>query len=270
MHRRSILLFTTVINEPFEPVATMLWGGMDRDILIIGHSHLGAYRTANKIRELERPEATRVRTVYLKDAAYGVEMEGDDFSPALKAAIRKEASTGNSILACALGGSAHALLTIFATERIDFVLSGDDALPIDLEATLITETEMAQRLNTVLRADLHKLRLLHGLIGPYWHMESPPPVRRSDWMEERVAAFRSANPTMTASVAEPGIRYRTWRLANRIIKTELDRMGCGYVSVPPGVCGEAGMLRPSHGGDAFHGNNHFGEAMLQELERLAG
>ena len=244
---------------------------MPRNILIIGHSHLGAYRTADKIRALEDHVGPRIRTIYLKDPAFSSEIEDGDFSPEVKAAILSQKAEGNPILASAIGGNAHAAMTLIAVERIDFVLSDDDALPIDEEAKIITEEEMSHRLTKALQGDLLRLKLLRRLIGPFWHLESPPPVRRKDWIEQKAENFFTANPSFRAlGISEAGIRYRVWRLANRIIKAELDRLGCGYISVPKSVCGEAGLLRPSHGRDATHGNNHFGEAMLRELERIAG
>lgn len=243
---------------------------MSRSILIVGHSHLGAYRVAAKARRIDHPGGPTIKTVYLRDPAFSSEMEDGDFSPEVKAAIQIAIADDDPILASAVGGNSHAALTLIARERIDFVLSDDDALPIDGEAKIISEAEMANRLRPGLEHDLIRLRLLRALIGPFWHLESPPPVRRKDWIEEKAEASFTANSAFRQfGVAEAGIRYRAWRLANRIIRAELDRLGCCYVPVPRHVCGEAGMLRPSHARDATHGNQQFGEQMLRELETAA-
>lgn len=243
---------------------------MPRNVLVIGHSHVHAVRTAAIKRREEDPERPRTRTIYLLDDAFGGEMEGDDFSVGVKAAILDQVQRHNPIIASAIGGNAHAAMTMIPYRRIDFALSGDDALPMDEAAEILTEEEMRRDLELALRHDIDRLRLLHRLIGPYLHLESPPPVRRSDWVMEKAERFFTDKPEFHAlGVAEPGIRYRAWRLANRIIKAELDALGCGYVSVPRHVCGDAGLLRPSFGRDATHGNYHFGEAMIQALEAVA-
>lgn len=226
---------------------------------------------AARARREENPEGPVIKSVNLKNPSFSSEMDGGEFSADVKGAIQCLVGEYNPIIASAIGGNSHAALTLIATKRIDFVLSHDDALPIDEEATIITEAQMADRLRPGLEHDLIRLRALRQLVGPFWHLESPPPVRRKDWLEEKAEAFFTANPDFRAmGIAEPGIRYRAWRLANRIIKAELDRLGCGYVPVPRIVCGEAGMLRPSHGRDATHGNQQFGEQVLRALEAAAG
>lgn len=243
---------------------------MIRSNLVIGHSHIGAIRSAATIRREADPERPRTRTIYLLDEALGGEMEGDDFSAGVKAAIRAHIDRHDPVIASAIGGNAHAALTMIPRRRIDFILSDDDALPIDPDAELLSEAEMRAQLTDVLTFDLTRLRLLRALVGPFWHLESPPPVRRKDWIVEHAEPFFLDQPDFhTLGVAEPGIRYRAWRLANRILREELDRLGCGYVPVPARVCGEAGLLRPSHARDATHGTHNFGEAMLQELEARA-
>jgi len=222
------------------------------------------------LRRQADPDRPRTRTIYLFDEVFGGEMQGDDFSPGVKSAILDQIHRHEPIVASAIGGNAHAAMTVIPYRRIDFVLSGDEALPLDDEAEILTEEEMRQDLENALQPDLNRFRLLHRLIGPFWHLESPPPVRRCDWVKEHAESFFTDKPEFhTLGVAQPGVRYRAWRLANRIITAELSRLGCGYVPVPKDICGEAGLLRPSYGRDATHGNHHFGEAMIQALEVIA-
>ena len=240
------------------------------NILVIGHSHIEAIRRAAILRREADPDRPRTRTIYLLDPAFGGEMEGNAFSPGIRTAIRDQIDRHAPLVASAIGGNIHAALTMIPHERIDFVLSGDDALPIDEAALLLTEAEMAARLTTALQPDLLRLRLLRGLAGPFWHLESPPPVRNADWIRDKAERYWTEQPEFhTLGIAGAGIRYRAWRLANRIIRAELDRLGCAYVPTPAHVCGTTGLLRPSHGRDATHGNHHFGEAMIQALEQAA-
>lgn len=238
-----------------------------RSILVIGHSHVGAIRQASIARREADPDRPRTRTICLLDPAFGGEMEGNQFSPGIATAIRDQLERHSPVVASAIGGNAHAALTLIPYRRIDFPLSGDDALPLDPEAELLSEAQMRQDLTEALQRDLLQLRLLREIAGPFWHLESPPPVRRKDWVQARAEAFFTEKPEFhTLGVAEAGVRYRAWRLACRIVQEELEKLGCRYVPVPKELCGEAGLLRPSMGRDATHGNQVFGEAMICALE----
>jgi hypothetical protein len=241
---------------------------MSRNILVIGHSHIEAIRRAAIARREADPLRPRTRTMYVLDPAFGDNRES--FSDTLKAAILDQIERHQPIIASVIRGNGHAAMSMVARRRFDFELSGDDALPLDDQAEIVSEAEVRDMLLPWLKHDLRELRELRELVGPFWHLESPPPVRRSDWIIERAERYFTDDPDFHRfGVAEAGVRYRVWRLANRIIKQELDSMGCGYVRVPSNVCGEAGLLRPSYGRDATHGGQQFGEEMIQALEQAA-
>jgi len=192
------------------------------------------------------------------------------FAPGLNVAVLAQIERHNPIIASAIRGNGHSAMAMIPRRRFDFELSGDDALPIDDEAEIITEAEAREMLEPWIRPDVREFRLLHDLVGPFWHLESPPPVRRSDWVMERAESYFTDQPDFhRLGVAPAGIRYRVWALANRILKEELARLGCGYVSVPAHCKGERGLLRPSYGRDATHGTQQFGEEMIQALEQAA-
>jgi hypothetical protein len=236
--------------------------------LVVGHSHVGAIRQAAIARREADPDRPRTRTIYLPDPAFGGEMEGGHFSPGIVRAIKDQLERHAPIVASAIGGNTHAALTLIPYRRIDFHLSGDDALPLDPEAELLSEDQMRGQLTEALQRELLQLRLLRDIAGPFWHLESPPPVRRKDWVQAKAEAYFTEKPEFhTLGVAEAGIRYRSWRLAYRIVREQVEKLGCYYVPVPNELCGEAGLLRPSMGHDATHGNQVFGEAMIRALER---
>jgi len=241
---------------------------MSRNILVIGHSHIEAIRRAAAARREADPERPRTRTIYVLDPVFGDCRER--FTDALKNAILDQISRHNPIIASAIRGNGHAAMSLIQRRRIDFTIDGGGSIPMDDQAEIITEDEARDALFPWLAADLRELGALRELVGPYWHLESPPPVRRTDWVIENAERFFRDDPDFSRlGVSHAGFRYRIWLLANKIIKERLNELGCGYISVPAHVRGEAGLLRPSHGRDATHGNQQFGEAMIQALEQVA-
>lgn len=253
-----------------------------RSLLVVGHSHVMALRTAAIERRERDPDRPRTRTIHMLDPAFGQELATrrveDGFSDLLAAAIRDQINRHDPLVASAIGGAAHATIGLLQPGlRLDFVLSdgadvADDVerLPIDRDAELITEGEARDRLLEAMQDELGRLRCLRALVGPFHHLQPPPPVRSEAWVFDRAECFFRDQPRFSlAAIAPAGVRYRLWLLASRILAAECARLDCGFVVVPRRLRGAAGLLRPSHGRDATHGNTHFGEAILQELDRLA-
>ena len=243
----------------------------ERNILVVGHSHVHALRLAAAIRRQSDPERPRTRTIHLLDPTMAPEMDGDDFSPALKSAITDQIARHDPIITSAIGGNAHAAFSMIPHERIDFEIDGGEILPLDPKAKILSEADIRKALSDHLELEFSRLRLFRSLAGPFWHLESPPPVRSTEWILQHAEEYFSRQPEFRSlGIAPAGVRYRTWLLASRMAREECERLGCAYVAVPGHLRGEAGLLRPSQARDATHGNASFGEAMLRELERVAG
>ncbi|ATE67026.1 hypothetical protein [Rhizorhabdus dicambivorans] len=243
---------------------------MARNILIVGHSHIHALRLAAMARRAADPDRPRTRTIYLLDPAFAPEMVEDDFGPALKAAIRDQIDRHDPIIASAIGGNAHAAFAMIPRDRFDFETAGGDTLPLDEEAAILGEAEVRDRLLPWLELEMTRLRLLRAVAGPFWHIESPPPVRSAEWIMAHAESYFTEQPDYhRLGIAPAGVRYRTWLLASRMIRKLCDELGCAYVEVPRQLRGEAGLLRPSLARDATHAGEAFGEAMLQALEAAA-
>lgn len=244
---------------------------MSRNILIVGHSHINALRQAAIVRREADPDRPRTRTIHLLDPDLQPEMDGDDFSAGMKATILDQIERHDPVIASAIGGNGHAAHALIAYERFDFELEGGDSLPIDEGATIRSEAEVREALARVMTLELSRLRLYRDLVGPFWHIESPPPVRSAEWIVEHAEPYFLDQPEFRShGIAAPGVRYRCWLLASRMVREMCDEMGCRYLPVPAHLRGEAGLLRPSQARDATHGNAQFGEAMLQALEAAAG
>ncbi|WP_340314113.1 hypothetical protein [Rhizorhabdus argentea] len=241
-----------------------------RNLLIIGHSHVGPIRQAAIIRREADPDRPRARTIHLLDPAFAPEMDGNDFSSGVKRVILDQIERHHPIVASVMGGNAHSAYVLIPRERFDFRIEGGETLPIDDSVPIRSEEEMRAILADILQPEVQRLRLLHALIGPFWQLESPPPVRRADWIIAHAESYFIDQPDFhSLGVAPAGVRYRTWLLASRMIREACEQLGCSYLEVPRRLRGEAGLLRPSHARDATHGNHYFGEAMLQALEAAA-
>jgi len=241
-----------------------------RNILIVGHSHVHAMRLAAITRREADPDRPRTRTIHLLDPAFAPELDGDRFGPALSAAIREQIERHDPIVASAIGGNAHAAFAMIPRERIDFAIDGGHALPLDEDAEIVSEAEMRERLTPWLELEMHRMRLFRELVGPFWQIESPPPVRSAEWIAAHAEAYFTDQPDYhRLGIAPAGFRYRCWLLAGRMIRELCDEMGCSYVEVPRELRGEAGLLRPSLARDATHAREPFGEAMLRALEAAA-
>lgn len=240
---------------------------MARNILIVGHSHIHALRLAAARRREADPLRPRTRTIYLLDPAFAPELVDGDFGPALKDAIRDQIERHDPIVASAIGGNAHAAFALIARDPFDFEIEGGDTLPLDDSAPIRTEAEVRARMGHWLELEMTRMRLLRAVAGPFWHIESPPPVRSTEWIMAHAEPYFTEQPAYHSfGVAPAGVRYRCWLLANRMIRELCDELGCGYVEVPRHLRGEAGLLRPSLARDATHAKEAFGEEMLRALE----
>lgn len=253
-----------------------------RSLLVIGHSHVLALRAAAIARREAHPDRPRARTIHLLDPAFGGELAGErpeeGFSEGVRTAILDQIARRRPFVASAIGGHAHVVTSLLQPgRRFDFVLSaGPDTpealeqLPPDPQAEIIGEADARRMLAGALVFELTRLRILRDLVGPFVHLQPPPPVRRTDWLFAHAESFFRDDPAFSQeAIAPAGVRYRMWRLAMRIVGEECARLGCRVIPIPREACGAAGMLRPSLAGDATHGNPHFGELMLRELDRLA-
>ena len=165
-----------------------------------------------------------------------------------------------------IGGNAHNALSLLRHARpFDFRLTGDDTLPLDPGAELIPEALVRATLEDRLQRDFLRLALLRRLAGPYIHVESPPPLRESDYIAAHADAYFQREDG-GVDVAGPGLRYRIWRLSVQIIRATVEALGCRTLAVPGEARDDAGFLKLDFAGDATHGNARYGELLIRALE----
>lgn len=246
---------------------------MSRAILVIGQSHVAAIRAAAKARREAHPDRLRTRVIHTGEPQYAPEMigEGEEavFSPALVAAIRDQMARHGPLLASASGGNVHNAFSLIRHPRPwDFLLSGEDGPPLDPQAEPITEALVRAALEAGLARDRTRLREIRRIAGDFVQLESPPPLADGDHIARQADAYFSERGIAGMGVAPPALRYRIWRLHSRIIADHCAALGVRFLPVPKQVQDERGFLRPDFAGDATHGNQAYGEAVIRALEEL--
>ncbi len=243
-------------------------GGMN--ILAIGQSHVAAIRAAARVRREADADRPRTRVIHTLEPRYDGEFADaarTQFTPALIEAMRDQVDRYRPRLVSVIGGNAHNALALMRHPRpFDFLLPGEDGPPPDLGAEHIPHALVSAVLTDRLQADVARLAALRALIGPFLHIESPPPVRDEGFIAARAEAWFRAQSGEQLAVAGSGLRWRVWRLASRLVRAEVERLGCRYLPVPGEVQDGEGFLRQEFAADPTHGNAAYGEVLIRAVE----
>ncbi|ATE64028.1 hypothetical protein [Rhizorhabdus dicambivorans] len=242
---------------------------MSKSILVIGQSHIAAIRSAAKTRREADPERLRTRVIHTMEPQYAPEVEGEGFTPALEEAIRDQIARNAPLVASASGGNVHNGFALIRHPRpYDFLLSDEDGPPLDPEAEPVTEAQVRAALEEGLVRDRLRLSELKRIAGEVIQLESPPPVADSGWIAAQADAYFKDRGLADLGVAPAALRYKIWRLHSRIVARYCAELGIAFLPVPAEARDERGFLRLDHAGDATHGNEAYGEAVIRQLEEL--
>jgi len=246
---------------------------MNRSILVIGQSHIAAVRSAARTRREADPDRPRTRVIHTMEPQYAPEVEGDGddarFAPALVDGIREQLARHSPLVASASGGNVHNGFALIRHPRpYDFLLSGEHGPALDPAAEPIPEAQVRAALEAGLVRDRLRLREIKRIAGDVVQLESPPPVADSGWIAAQADAYFKDRGLGELGVAPPGLRYKIWRLHSQIVADYCAGIGLRFLPVPPETQDENGFLKPEYAGDATHGNEAFGEAVIRALEAL--
>lgn len=242
---------------------------MNKSILVIGQSHVAAVRSAAKTRREADPDRLRTRVIHTMEPQYAPEMEGEAFTAALEEAIRDQIARNAPLIASASGGNVHNGFALIRHPRpYDFRLSGEEGPPLDPEAEPLPEAQVRAALEAGLSRDRLRLREIRRIAGDVVQLESPPPVADGGWIAAQADAYFKDRGLADLGVAPAGLRYRIWRLHSRIVADYCAGLGIAFLPVPPETRDAQGFLRMDYAGDATHGNEAYGEAVIRQLEAL--
>ncbi|MHA3792057.1 hypothetical protein [Sphingomonas sp. YL-JM2C] len=247
---------------------------MSRAILVIGQSHVAAVRAAAKARREADPDRPRTRVIHTIEPQYAPEVEGEGdgarFAPALADAIREQIDRHAPLVASASGGNVHNGFALIRHPRpYDFLLSDEDGPPLDPDAELVTEALVRAALEAGLERDRVRLREIRRIAGEgVIQLESPPPLADGTIIAAQADAYFRNRGIAELGVAPAGLRYKIWRLHSRIVAGYCADLGLRFLPAPAGTRDARGFLRPEFAGDATHGNQAYGEAVIRALEAL--
>lgn len=244
------------------------------NLLVVGQSHVAAIRAAAKAHREAYPGEPRTRVIHTLEAVYAPELEeagGDGqrarFGPKLTAAIADQIARHQPRVASVIGGNAHNMLALLRHPRpFDFRLSEEEGPPLDPEAELVPEALVRAALAARMQPDVMRLRQLRDIAGPFVQIESPPPLRDETFIAARAEPWFRDRGGDEIRVAGPGLRWRIWRLASRLMREATEASDARFMAVPDGVQDEAGFLRPEYAADPTHGNQAYGAVLIRALE----
>lgn len=246
---------------------------MNRAILVIGQSHVAAIRSAARARREADPDRLRTRVIHTMEPQYAPEVvgEGDEarFAPALVETIRDQIDRHAPLVASASGGNVHNGFALIRHPRpYDFLLSGEEGPPLDPAAEPLSEALVRAALEDGLARDRVRLREIARVAGDVVQLESPPPLADNAAIAAQADAYFKNRAIGDLGVAAPGLRYKIWRLHSRIVAGYCAELGLRFLPAPRETQDERGFLLPGFAGDATHGNQAYGEAVIRQLEAL--
>ncbi|MES2497218.1 MAG: hypothetical protein V4618_13985 [Pseudomonadota bacterium] len=246
---------------------------MSRAILVIGQSHVASVRAAAKARREADPDRPRTRVIHTVEPRYAPEVDGEGdearFTPALVDMIRDQIDRHAPLVASASGGNVHNGFALIRHPRpYDFLLSHEDGPPLDPEAEPVTEALVRAALEAGLERDRIRLREIRRLGGNVIQLESPPPLADGSVIAAQADAYFRNRGIAELGVAPAALRYKIWRLHSRIVARYCADLGLRFLPVPAETQDAEGFLRPAFAGDATHGNQAYGEALIRALEAL--
>jgi len=127
--------------------------------------------------------------------------------------------------------------------------------------------------------DLRFLRKLTGIFPrPALVLQVPPPVQLSDTVPNLPGLeTQPYSPgrlyrklVLRYGVESSSHRYAVWRLQSEIQEEVCKDEGLDFFQVPGTTLDSEGFLKEQYSGDPTHGNKHYGELILQQLEQYSG
>jgi len=244
-------------------------------LLVVGQSHVAAVRAAAKTHREAFPDQPRTRVIHTIEAAYAPEfanLHGGDygaatFGPALRSAIEDQIARHSPRVASVVGGNVHNVLALMRHPRpYDFLLPNDEGPPLDEHAELIPEALVRATLTARLAPDFARLRALAEIGGAFFHVESPPPVRAEAFIVARAEANFRDRAAGNLVAAGPGLRWRMWRLASRLMQAAVEQYGGRYLLAPAAARDADNFLNLDFAADPTHGNEAYGELVIRAIE----
>jgi hypothetical protein len=156
--------------------------------------------------------------------------------------------------------------------QFDFLLDAQDSIVTNPDTTsmMIPTSMVRQSMKAHLKVMVDALLLLKQQTAlPVLFVSPPPPYRSSKTIVELMSAKRSIDKQAMQQPMHSSVRLKVWRIADEILRAEIERIGIPFLKVPSGSVDADGYLLPEMFGDGFHAGTAYGQLVLDALVKRA-
>ena len=191
--------------------------------------------------------------------------------------VRREAAERMSVagsrdpfvFTCFSGNEHHIHSMIRNPRPFDFVLPGEEGLPLDPEAELLPYPAVEKLVWSMLRYGFRTLTaIVEALPYPIVALASPPPIRENAYLATPANGFWPQ--IQRHGLSNPFLRYKFWVLQTRFTAEAYGMMGVRMIYPPADTVDAEGFLREeAWGEDGTHGSAWYGAKLLSQAAGLA-
>lgn len=242
-----------------------------RKVFILGDSHTTAIAQAVGLRQETGKDINSPLDFYAsrfsKQKANGAVVPGLSLQDA-EALLSKARKT--DVLVCVLGGNQYNTLGLLEhAEPFDLIEPETKADPQPTAARIIPLVQMnaafSAFVGSVRRAVAHHMT---GFKGETLYLNPPPPKSDNAYIKKNAEGYFRSDGKVRLNVSPPDMRRRLWSVQSQALSRMCEDLGVRFVDSPAAAKDE-GFLKPDcYGADATHANPHYGELVLQQLEKL--
>lgn len=195
-----------------------------------------------------------------------VDSESPGDMSAFHPVVAKSISTG--VVFSAIGRSMHERLFLMQHPRkFDFVSPELPELPFQPDAEVVPFGAMYRTCASALELDLKLIALARATAtGPFYHIMVQPPLE-DDALALAMTPFDRAHVPLFA-VSKSSLRMKIYRLCCAITEAWCDAHGVPILPPPAEAVNERGFLKPDLALNTTHGNQAYGELVLDQMMAL--
>ncbi len=221
---------------------------MMKKILVIGHSHIHALKTA--------------KTVDETFDFYSLVTQG------MKNLAQINANDYTSVIFSIVGNHHNIFGLLNHPEPFDFYLPEKINLPIIPNARLLPVSLVAKALECRMMPVFNiTSTLLEFFKTNIYQIESVPPIPSEEHIKKYPGVFKEKINQLGVSPA--GFRYKLWRLHSKIMRENCQKMGITFIEVPKESQDDDGLLSEKYWNvDPTHGNALYGDLVLNQIRAI--
>ncbi|QNM83795.1 hypothetical protein H8M03_05600 [Sphingomonas sabuli] len=240
-----------------------------RTIILVGDSHASAVQRA--IAKRTGKGYAVPLTAYRFQKAKRGQTLGD---VAVDDLLERIAALGpDDVVISMIGGNQHAVFgSVQHPRRFDFFLPDDEAKHPAADAEIIPFRVLTDQFMTSLRTRDAKLlkAIREATKATIVHILPPPPKGDNAFIASYHEAHFADQGIGNLGVSDPQLRLKFWLLQNRMVTKLCQSLGITVLG-PPRQTVDGGFLRRQYyADDVTHGNWHYGERILRQIERRFG